>query len=84
MLIMEGCLYSFAIFLQTIFLGNIVWYVLVKIIKNRINYFKFQYPIAPLIISIVLLFIICIVVPLIIERKAHKEFLTDRLKLYTD
>ncbi len=84
MLIMEGCLYSFAIFLQTIFLGNIVWYVLVKIIKNRINYFKFQYPIAPLIISIALLFIICIVVPLIIERKAHKEFLTDRLKLYTD
>ncbi len=84
MLIMEGCLYSFVISLQTIFWGNIVWYMFVKIIKNRINYFTFHYPTIPIIISAALLLIICTMIPLIIERRSHKDNLTDRLKLYTD
>lgn len=69
MLIYEGLCYSlFSVFIL-LSLGNIFIFVLVKILSERIEYFRLFYPIQEIGVIVLLLVAICVLLPLIIFRK---------------
>jgi len=59
-------------------------YFLNRLIKKRIAYFTYQYPVVELGVCIMILFVFCMVVPLLVQKRYEKESVVKRLQIYTD
>ena len=84
MLLLEGIFYSLFITVFTAVLGSGILYATGKIIKTKIRYFVFYYPATEFVISVLVLFAACILIPLIVNRQSGKESLSENLRTYME
>lgn len=84
MLILEGVFDSLIITLLTVSAGSTLLYFLNRLIKKRIAYFTYQYPVVELEVCIMVLFVFCMVVPLLVQKRYEKDSVVKRLRIYTD
>ncbi len=84
MLFMEGVYYWLIIMSGLLTLGTGSVWILGKIIKRKLLYFKFIYPWELIISFAVILFVLCFVIFSMIYRKDQKQGLADKLRSYAD
>ncbi len=84
MLFMEGMYYWLIIMSGLLTLGTGSVWILGKIIKRKLLYFKFIYPWELIISFAVILFVLCFVIFSMIYRKDQKQGLADKLRSYED
>ncbi len=84
MLFMEGMYYWLIIMSGLLTLGTGSVWILGKIIKRKLLYFKFIYPWELIISFAVILFVLCFVIFSMIYRKDQKQGLADKLRSYAD
>lgn len=80
MLIYEGLIYSGTIIGFLLSIGNIIIRVIAYIIKKRLDYFLFNYPIAMLVEIVIGMIIICTIIPKILIKIFIRENLVERMK----
>ena len=84
MLFMEGIYYWLIIINGLLTLGTGSVWILGKIIKRKLLYFKFIYPWEFIISFAVIVFVLCFVISAVIYRKDQKQGLADKLRSYAD
>ncbi len=81
---MEGIYYWLIIINGLLTLGTGSVWILGKIIKRKLLYFKFIYPWEFIISFAVIVFVLCFVISAVIYRKDQKQGLADKLRSYAD
>ena len=84
MLFMEGIYYWLIIISGLLTLGTGSVWILGKIIKKKLLYFKFIYPWKFIISFAVIVFVLCFVISAVIYRKDQRQGLVDKLRSYAD
>lgn len=84
MLLQEGIFYSLIILILSGTLGSGILCLMGKLIKKRLSYFVFEYPLTEFLICCVGMFAICIAFPLFMYRRHRKESIVERLRIYAD
>lgn len=69
MILLEGGFYSVIVAAATVIFGSAALLGLEVLMKKRIAYFAFEYPVGWLAACILILFAICITVPLMMYKK---------------
>lgn len=80
LLITEGVYFSAIISGLTAALGSGILVLLFKVMHSRIRYTKFIFPYMGMSVIVVLIFIICISVPMLLYRRITNESIIDRLR----
>ncbi len=84
MLMLEGMLYSLIISILTGVLGGGVFFLIGKVMKQKMAYFVVQYPVVEFAGCVAILFLSCIAIVLILYRKYGEESISLRLRIYAD
>lgn len=84
MILLEGVFYSVIVAAATVIFGSAALLGLDVLMKKRIAYFAFAYPAGWLTACILILFAICITVPLMMYKKTVDESVIERLRNYAE
>lgn len=84
MLMLEGMFYSLIISILTGVLGGGVFFLIGKVMKQKMAYFVVQYPVVEFVGCVAVLFLSCIAIVLILYRKYGEESISLRLRIYAD
>lgn len=84
MLVLEGVFYSLIITGLTGSLGGGGFFLIGKVMKQRMEYFAVQYPVAEFAGCVAALFLSCISIVLILYRKYGIDSVSARLRMYAD
>lgn len=84
MILMEGTYYSLIVSVTTAVLGSGLLLGLSSLMKQRIAYFTFSYPVMEFAICIGLLFLICLAIPAVMFRKVVEDSVIERLRNYNE
>ena len=82
-IVLEGIFYSLIVTGLTLTVGSGVLYGMRQLVNQRIAYFTFSYPWAALLCGVMFLFAICIVIPLVLQKKTVRDSVIERLRMYT-
>lgn len=82
MLILEGVFYSLIITVLTGIMGGGVLYLAGKIMREKVEYFVFRYPVAEFAVCVAALFLSCTVIVLVMYRKYGRGSVSMKLRLY--
>lgn len=82
-IVLEGIFYSLIVTGLTLTAGSGVLYGMRQLVNQRIAYFTFSYPWAALLCGVMFLFAICIVIPLVLQKKTVRDSVIERLRMYT-
>ncbi|WP_100064964.1 ABC transporter permease [Miniphocaeibacter massiliensis] len=77
----EGLYYSLIVSILLVTVGTGIIILAFKVLKSNVGYAKFIFPYIPMGIVIVILFAICVIVPLILYKQIDKESVIERLRL---
>ena len=69
MLIYEGLCYSLSSIFILLSLGNILIFLLVKVVSEKISYFRLFYPIKEIGTILLLQIIVCVILPIILFKR---------------
>ena len=81
MLLLEGIFTALLVTLGVVTIGSFLLWVEGILIKQRLAYFVFQYPVLLLVLCLGLLFFLCGALPLSMYRKTEKQPVVERLKV---
>lgn len=84
MLLLEIVMFSSGITVLTGILGSGMFYIIGNMMKARMGYFAFRFPIAEFAACAVLLFTSCVLIVYILYRKYDKGSVAQRLRVYED
>lgn len=84
MLVLEGIFYSFIITVLTGVFGSGIFYLIGNVMRERMGYFAFSYPIAEFAVCVAGLFLSCILIVLFLYRKFGEDSIALRLRIYAD
>ncbi len=76
----EGILYGSMIGILTFVFGSALWHGVAVVMKRRLAYFCYEYPMAALLAALVVLYVNCIIVPQFVYKKGIHGSLAVRLK----
>lgn len=79
LLVMEGLSYSLVVVGLLSTLGVISLKLIYKVLKSRIGYATYEFPVVPFIVILVLLMVFCVVIPLLSYKKVTEESIVERL-----
>ncbi len=80
MLQFEGGAYAVITYILVLTLGTSISYGLFRVFSMEATYAVFTFPIIPLLISFMLIFGICLVLPMITYKAVSKQSVTERLR----
>jgi putative ABC transport system permease protein len=80
MLLLEGTGYAVISTLLIGTLGNLVSYGAYKLFSTEATYAIYTFPLLPFILSVILVFAVCMTVPLIAYHMTNKLSIVDRLR----
>lgn len=80
LLVTEGMCYSGIVSLLLLAVGSPLLYGLFALIHHRVGYAVFRFPMLPMAMIILFLFVICILIPIYTYRKMEKESIVERLR----
>ena len=80
LLSLEGSYYAMITFVSLITIGMGIIYLLMQAVKSQMYYLKFKFPIGILILLFILLFVVCIITPLLAYKSINKKSISERLK----
>ncbi len=84
MLILEGIFYSLIISILTGVLGGGVFFLIGRLMRQKMEYFVIQYPIVEFAGCVITLFLSCIAIVLFLYWKYGEESISLRLRIYAD
>lgn len=84
MLILEGVFFSMIITVLTGTAGGGIFYLIGKVMKEKMPYFVIQYPVVEFAACAAALFLSCIAIVLVLYRKYGEESISLRLRIYAD
>lgn len=84
MLILEGVFYSIIITVLTGGLGGGIFFLIGKVMQEKMAYFVVQYPVLEFAACAAALFLSCIAIVLVLYRKYGEESISLRLRIYAD
>ena len=82
MLMFEGVYYGAITFGLVMTVGNCIMYFVACVSKNIVDYAIFYYPWKIIILLAVIIFVVCLLVPVLVYNFVSKESVTDRLHMY--
>lgn len=80
MLMFEGTYYGIITLVLILTAGNAIVYGVAGLAQKMANYAVFYYPLIPMIIMVIVIFAVCMIVPILVYRVLAKESVTERLR----
>ncbi|MFX3632381.1 MAG: ABC transporter permease [Candidatus Pristimantibacillus sp.] len=80
MLIYEGLNYAIIASALVVSFGSLITYGLFTLFQIQANYAVFTYPVLPMSLALVFIFVICMVVPVLSYKSASQQSVTERLR----
>ena len=84
MLILEGIFFSLIITVLTGIAGGGIFFLIGKVMREKMAYFVVQYPVVEFAVCAAALFLSCIAIVLILYRRYGEESISLRLRIYAD
>lgn len=84
MLILEGAFYSLILTVLTGILGGGIFFLVGKVMREKVEYYVVNYPVVEFAGCSAALFLSCIVIVLVLYRKCVEESVSMRLRMYAD